>query len=712
MPDQAQDIYQQLTTARLPALPQVLLQILELCDRDDVGLPEIGAVVANDAGIAAKIVSIANSSYYRNERALNNIEQSLSVLGMAVVRRLALNQSVIELFGHFQKARHNDLRYFWFHALCVAVTARHLAQGLKYPNAEEAYLAGLLHNVGQLALLCVAPERYPPMFAQSGNELDLMRLEQAAFGLTHAEVGAWLAQRWNLHSFFADSIRYHHEPLARVRDAHPLLQIVALARLFNGLPDGAPGVADADLAFWGLDLATGKSLVEEAGREAREIAGQLGIALPDDNRPSAAVDSADQATRAELAEAVSARLEAHTSLTEPVDVEAVRDAQIDLLRSASLLFESRAATLFLARDGVLQGQDVMTNDARLGEIRVHLPGSASKIAQAHEGEICASDAAAPDAGSLADAQLLRILARECLLCLPLAHDGVRFGVLAIGLDAATAARFLQRRPLLATFAREAGQRLAQAGRQLERGDAARRELADSFQLQARKVVHEASNPLSVVRNYLAVLREQLGDKARQDLDLIEGELRRVAAILREMKQVDQAVPGAAPSPSPAPSSSPAPNTSQVEVNPLIDEVVRFCRMGKPEVRHITLATALEDGLPPVLAQSDKLKQVLMNLIFNAAEALTGKGKVTVSSARWRGAKGRDAVEIAVSDNGPGLPREVIEHLYQPVPSSKGGPHQGLGLAIVGKLVEELNGVLQCKSSQAGTSFKILLPTAL
>lgn len=708
MPDQ--DIYQQLTAARLPAMPQVLLQILDLCDRDDVGLPEIGAVVAHDAGIAAKIVSVANSSYYRRDHPLGNIEQSLSVLGTAVVRRLALNQSVVELFGNFQKARQFDLRHFWYHALRVAVTARQLARQLGYPNQEEAYLAGLLHNVGQLALLSVAPERYPALFAQAGDETALMRREQAAFGLTHAQVGAWLAERWKLHGFFVDSILFHHESLDRVRDAHQLLQVVALANLCHNLAQQPDATNDAELAYWSLDLAQAENLAREAAQEARAIAEQMGIAIPDEAPAFAEADAAQQAARADLAQVVSDRLEAQGALPEAaeaeaarpesVDAQAIDGARADLLRGASLLFGVPTATLFLEQDGVLQGQDVLGQDARLAEIRVHLPGSASVIARAYAGEICASGADA-GAGSLADAQLLRLLGSQRLLCLPLAHGVEHLGVLAIGLDRNAAEHFLGRHSLLATFAREAGRKLALAGQQVERIEAARQALAEGYQLHARQVVHEASNPLSVVRNYLAILRQQLGDKAqsKQDLDLIESELRRVAGILQQMKQ--------APS---APSASAAP-PSGVELNALIDEVVRFCRMGKEEVRQIELDTALEPGLPKVRAQGDKLKQVLMNLIFNAAEAMAGKGHLTISTTRWRGGKGADSVEIAVSDDGPGLPQAVLDQLYQPVRSSKGGAHQGLGLAIVGGLVRELDGVLQCKSSPSGTSFKILLPTA-
>ena len=113
------DIHKQLATARLPSLPQALLRIMDLAERDDVGLAEIGAVVSQDSGFSAKVLSTANSAYYSRGRSLGNIDQCLSVMGAAQVRRIALNQSVAELFGRFQKASGFDMRYYWFHVLCV-----------------------------------------------------------------------------------------------------------------------------------------------------------------------------------------------------------------------------------------------------------------------------------------------------------------------------------------------------------------------------------------------------------------------------------------------------------------------------------------------------------------------------------------------------------------------------------------------------------------
>ncbi len=426
MTAQVQDIHQQLAMARLPALPQVLLQILELCDRTDVGLNEIGEVAANDASIAARIVSIANSSFYRRERALSNLEQCLSVLGTAVVRRLALNQSVVDLFSRFEKASQYDLRHFWFHGLCVAMTARRLARKLGYGNVEEAYLGGLLHDVGQLALLSVASERYMQMFEHFTGEADLMRQEQQSFGVTHAEIGAWLAQRWNLHGFFVDCILFHHESIDRVRDAHPLVQIVMLANLFNSFAAQDVTVTDQDLAPWAVNLEQASAMVADAEHEARGLAGQLGIEIPPEAADLKPNGTPDPAAQASLAAAVSTRLEAQVAVPEEEDAQEVRDARKDLVRSAALLFQTRTIGLFIPDGDSLHGQDVMGNAPQLEEIRIRFPAVGSDITQAFSGAIRISeDQSAPC--NLADAQVARILGSQRLMCLPLLKWGKTHG---------------------------------------------------------------------------------------------------------------------------------------------------------------------------------------------------------------------------------------------------------------------------------------------
>jgi putative nucleotidyltransferase with HDIG domain len=712
-------IYDRLISARLPSLPQVLLELLALCDREDVGMAEIAAVVAKDASVAARLVATANSPFYSPKRGLQDIDQCLAVMGTSIVRRLALNQSVAELFGRFQKGNDFDLRYFWYHSLLVAVMARRLAAHQGYANGDEAYLAGLLHDVGQLALLTLDPERYLPLLRDFEGDPAWMRQEQALFEVNHAEVGAWMAQHWKLHSLFADSIRYHHEPLDRIRDAHPLAQVVALANLLGTLSEAELATHAAALAFWRLEPAQVAEMQLAAETEARRIGSELGLDLPTRiepmTRPEAEVDPAVS----NLAEAVSQRMQGMLAQPEWGENEGFEAAKRDVLRGASQIFGAPGCALFMPREDVLHWQPLADEPVQGNLIRIACSSPDSRIAAAYHGRIClAGIPSRPD--NLADAQLLRLLAGERLLCLPLMFAGKHLGVLAVALDVASVEHFGPRQALLITFAREAGKCLAAAMRQDERISAA---LQDASQLQvqhARKLIHEAGNPLGIVRNYISVLRmqaEQMGQakeeskdeskgaskghvkgQVKEEFSLIENELRRVAGILQQFN-----IPAfdTTPNPKAAPAS--------IDINTLARDVVQFCRLGKAELRDIEISLNLAPNLPRLAKSGDILKQILTNLLFNAAEALGGKGRITLVSALWAAGKKKQYVELSVSDNGPGLPRDVLANLYQPVQTQKGGQHAGLGLSIVAALVEELDGMLQCSSSESGTQFKILLP---
>lgn len=708
-------IYDRLISARLPSLPQVLLELLALCDRDDVGMAEIAAVVAKDASVAARLVATANSPFYSLKRGLQDIDQCLAVMGTSIVRRLALNQSVAELFGRFQKGNDFDLRYFWYHSLFVAVMARRLAAHQGYANSDEAYLAGLLHDVGQLALLTMDVDRYLPLLRDFDGDMALMRQEQALFEVNHAEVGAWMAQRWNLHSLFADSIRYHHESLDRVRDAHPLVQIVALANLLGTLSEAELATHAAALACWRLEPASVAEMQLAAETEARRIGSELGLELPAKVEPMTRLEAEADPAVSDLAEAVSQRMQGMLAQPEWGEKEGFEAAKRDVLGGASQIFGAPGCALFMPKDDVLHWQPLADEPAQGSAVRIACASADSRIAAAYRGRIClAGVPSRPD--NLADAQLLRLLAGERLLCLPLMFAGKPLGVLAVALDVATVEHFGPRQALLTTFAREAGKCLAAAMRQDERISAALQDASQRQVQHARKLIHEAGNPLGIVRNYISVLRmqaEQMGQskdeskdaskdastgQVKEEFGLIENELRRVAGILQQFN-----IPAfdTTPNPKAAPAS--------VDINTLARDVIQFCRLGKAELRDIEISLNLAPNLPRLAKSGDILKQILTNLLFNAAEALGGKGRITLASALWAAAKKQQYVELSVSDNGPGLPPDVLANLYQPVQTRKGGQHAGLGLSIVAALVEELDGMLQCSSSESGTQFKILLP---
>jgi putative nucleotidyltransferase with HDIG domain len=226
------DIRGRLLGARLPAMPQILLKLLEQCQNDNVGIEALGELIAKDPGISSKIFSVANSSAYQRSGNKLGLRESLLAIGTDMLKTLVISESVLQIFNDFSHSDDASLRKFWAHSLSTAVIAREIAIRMAYPNVEEAYLAGLLHDVGRLALLRVAPAEYAASFRAVDDE-SLCAIELRTLRITHAEAGAWLIEKWKLDSFMADSVLYHHENAVRLTSAHPLIRIVKLAHMMS-----------------------------------------------------------------------------------------------------------------------------------------------------------------------------------------------------------------------------------------------------------------------------------------------------------------------------------------------------------------------------------------------------------------------------------------------------------------------------------------------
>jgi signal transduction histidine kinase len=124
---------------------------------------------------------------------------------------------------------------------------------------------------------------------------------------------------------------------------------------------------------------------------------------------------------------------------------------------------------------------------------------------------------------------------------------------------------------------------------------------------------------------------------------------------------------------------------------------------------VTIATDYYATAPTSVSSPDKLKQVLLNLMKNAFEAMPDGGILNLSTSRWSDGGAGNHVEIVIEDTGPGLPEAILRNIYQPVSSTKGGQHFGIGLSIAGQLVREMHGLINYRSSRHGCRFRIILP---
>ena len=195
----------------LPSLPAVAVQVLRLCQSEDLDLGQIAKVITNDPALSAKMLRLVNSPTYGLRQQVRTVSHALALLGVNAVRTLALSFS---LANDLRRSRHPgiDLNIYWKRSALSAVAARELAAVVGMGGSkEEAFLAGLLQDIGRLALARVAPEVYAPLSERAGGDhVVLEMLERGELGADHAEVGHWLTTTWNLPGPLCLAIAHSH----------------------------------------------------------------------------------------------------------------------------------------------------------------------------------------------------------------------------------------------------------------------------------------------------------------------------------------------------------------------------------------------------------------------------------------------------------------------------------------------------------------------
>ena len=196
----------------VPSLPSVVTEITSLMSDAGVGLNEIGACVAKDPPLTAKLLRIANSALYGVQNPILSPEHAAAVLGVDALRNLLLRVSVADLFAHLDSHPEFNLVSLWEHSILTARVAGNLP-GKKWEKAisrDDAYLCGLLHNIGVFVMLDQIGEKYIAVLEKrksSGHSLRSIELK--VFGFSHDQVGHLICRKWNLPEVVLRAIRYH-----------------------------------------------------------------------------------------------------------------------------------------------------------------------------------------------------------------------------------------------------------------------------------------------------------------------------------------------------------------------------------------------------------------------------------------------------------------------------------------------------------------------
>lgn len=224
----AQDLVDKIND--LPTIPIVATKVLELLDKPDVELEEVADMILTDQVLAARVIKIVNSPLYRSSHEITSVKRALIHLGFRHIRELALTCSFIEAFQGKDGAF--DVMTFWEHSFGVGIVAKIIAQRARYMDTEKAYLAGIIHDIGEVFLSYYYKDEFLKILEQiKGAPYKLVDAEEKFWGTDHTYVGLAIAKKWNFPPEYCEVISLHHRPDDAKLDP-TLVAIVNLADLF------------------------------------------------------------------------------------------------------------------------------------------------------------------------------------------------------------------------------------------------------------------------------------------------------------------------------------------------------------------------------------------------------------------------------------------------------------------------------------------------
>lgn len=232
----------------LPTLPDLYMEITDAMRNDSLSLPDLGRIVQRDLALSAKILQVVNSAFFALPRHVASPGEAAVVLGVDVLRALVLGAKLFTSIPIAPEAKAR-LELIWRHSQRHAVLARRVARalGLDRTQQDQAFMGGMLHDVGKLALIAKHQAGFfanlPPESAVQERE----RHERAMFGATHAEIGAYLIGLWGLPDDIVAAIAWHHSfPAGLTPHRDPATSVHVAECLENGIPPNAAMLAALD----------------------------------------------------------------------------------------------------------------------------------------------------------------------------------------------------------------------------------------------------------------------------------------------------------------------------------------------------------------------------------------------------------------------------------------------------------------------------------
>ncbi|MBN2712972.1 MAG: HDOD domain-containing protein [Planctomycetes bacterium] len=207
----------------LPPLPLVVQKLLAVVGDDRSSAKDLTQVLSCDQALTGKVLKLVNSSFYGFSGKVSTLSRAVVILGYSAIRNLAISFSAYDTLKNMKGPI--DWEKFWFHSLTCAASAHTIAVKMKYPEPEEAFVCGLLHDIGYFIISLALPEEFKMIEGIAGNQ----EKEKETIGLSHTEVGIRLLEHWKLPENICRCARFHHSAKLLASGSEQLLTIIMLA---------------------------------------------------------------------------------------------------------------------------------------------------------------------------------------------------------------------------------------------------------------------------------------------------------------------------------------------------------------------------------------------------------------------------------------------------------------------------------------------------
>ncbi|GJM25272.1 MAG: hypothetical protein DHS20C16_16870 [Phycisphaerae bacterium] len=274
----------------LPSIPAVALKVIELCREDDVDVKDVADAISTDPALTVRMLKSANSSIFGMSKTVSSLPQAMVVLGIRTVKVMALGFALADTVKGEKKGQFDYPRY-WRRSLTTAVAARQIAQEFGGVRKDEAFVGGLLSDIGMIAAERHSQEQYNEVIKRHlAGEGRFHEIEQAVLGITHADVSAMMLANWSMPEAMSHAIRAHHgnglESLdARSKSLGTILNAASeISSLFSGDvdPSRSEEIFDSVAKTCGVSREFLDGVMEVLNQNVNEAAEMFSVDLGDE----------------------------------------------------------------------------------------------------------------------------------------------------------------------------------------------------------------------------------------------------------------------------------------------------------------------------------------------------------------------------------------------------------------------------------------------